>query len=164
LLCSAIDVGTIEPSGVFGLIEAELTLSGVLLEGSRAGADLIECEAHSTCANPTSIELLNLPWLAEVGLSGSTFFGLISSGGSGEPEEVIDCNSFVGLLEDVCTPSTFLGGILINGTNGVVAEFSETNEVLSPPGECSMGGAKQGLQQGSGEIISTSGGVLSLSE
>jgi hypothetical protein len=157
ILCMGIFDVNIEPGGVLGSIESVLELNGVLVAGPK-GSDSVSCEAHSTCSNPVTVEAVNLPWKTEISLSGATYVILIL----GSPGYSTDCNSFIGLLEDTCTGET--GAIATNGVNGVVGEYSETNESVTVPGNCTLGGEKQGLLAGSGELIDSEGGVLSLSE
>jgi len=162
ILCSGFFDGTIAAGGVKDTIEAVLTLTKELLQGGHAAnSDLIECEAHSTCTNPVDVEAINLPWATEVVLSGTTFVDLIFSSGAGTPGYIVDCNTIIGLVEDTCTGNT--GAILANATGGVLGEFSESNEAITVPANCTQGGEKQGLLQADGLTTSASG-TLSLSE
>jgi hypothetical protein len=157
ILCSGIFDGTIAAGGVTGSIESVLTLSKESL------ANLVECEAHSTCTNPTDVVAVNLPWNTEVMLTaGGLYYELINAhSGGGAPGYTVVCKSII-TIEDTCTGST--SSLLENVTGGVLGEFLETeSEGITPPGNCSVGGTGQGLVVGDGLITSTSG-ALTLSE
>jgi hypothetical protein len=165
ILCSAVLDINIEAGGATGSIEAELTLSKELLESTSPLGDLIECEAHSTCTNPLDEVEIHLPWDIEVKLTvGERYYLLAGNSGAGEPGTVIDCNTLVGLVEDTCTTDFGTSALLENVTGGILSEFLETEtEGITPPGNCTLGGASEGLIVGSGLITSPSG-TLSLSE
>jgi hypothetical protein len=154
ILCSLTFDGTISAGGKTGSITSMLTLAGELLEAT-GGSDLIECEAHSTCTNPVDIVANDLPWVLVADFSDP------EKREGNEPSLTVDCNTIIGLLEDTCTGP--MGAILTNQTGGILAEFLETNETITPPLSCTVGGAKQDLIVGDMEITSSSG-TLSLSE
>jgi hypothetical protein len=114
------------------------------------------------------VEALNLPWLIEPLLTtaSSTGFALDivenTETLTGLPGYAVTCKTILGNVTDTCTGAT--GAIATNAATGIEGEFSETNETITPPGKCSLGGEKQGLLFGAGITTDTTGGVLSVSE
>ncbi len=121
-----------------------------------------DVEVHGGICTEATVAVRGIPWKVEVGLSGSTYEDLVTAGeaGSGEPGITIDCLVLGILMEDVCTGPTAM--VLTNNESGVTAEYSE-NETLTPPWNCSIGGAGQGLLKGA-ELVLASSGTLSVSE
>ena len=163
ILCSKTWSITISAGGVTGQITAVLNLKNELVEDAATKGDLLECTATSTCSNPVDMIATNLPWNIEVVLVGGTFVSLILNGGAGQPGYTFDCNTIIGLLSDTCTGE--LGAILTNEAGGLLGEFSETNEAITTPVNCTLGGEKQGLFAGTGFLVNLSGtGALTVSE
>jgi|ERR1700722_7169284 len=168
ILCSGTSVGTIAAGGATGSIIEFLTLAGEALEvGTGKKEYLVECEdMKSICSNPVDVTAINLPWSGEVEkmAAGPEEYLLVGLDVAGkDPGYSINCNSILGLVSDTCTAEAAgAQGVLKNETGGLLAEGS-SNETTSPPGTCSVGGAKQALVIGNGFVVSTSG-TLTVSE
>ena len=160
-LCSWISDYAILPVIGWLVVEAYLMLDETLLESSIPFFDAVECVPHSICSNPSEVMARSLPWETEIVLIGSSYVLLVLSTEGKVPGFTIDCNTILGLIEDTCTGPT--GAILANESGGVLVEYSETNEEITAPGNCTQGGEKQGLIHGVGLITSPSG-TLSVSE
>src|ERR1700722_21030827 len=162
ILCSGTFVGTIEDMGATGSITEVLTLAGEALEdGTGKKEYLVECEdMKGICSNPVDLIAINMPWSTEVEkmTAGAEEYLLVILDVTGkEPGYTVDCNNILGLVSDTCTAEAAgQQAVMKNETGGLLAEFSG-NETTTPPGTCSVGGAKQGLVIGHGFMVSTSG-------
>ena len=146
ILCSTILDGTLE-SGKKGIVSEMLTLGGV-------GGNLVECtDDKSTCSTPVDVTASNLPWILV-----SDFSDPEKKEGN-EPRLTVDCNSILGLVEDTCTGP--IGGKAENVEGGVLVVISEA--FLVPAMTCTVGGAAEGLVEGSLLTSAGSGGTLTVS-
>jgi hypothetical protein len=107
---------------------------------------------------------LNIPWKMEILLFGATFVSSITEGSGGtEPGYEVSCD-IVGVTQtDVCNSPKAAppGADLTNIATGVEAVFS-SNEERNPAGNCSMGGTKKSLMEGT-MLITSSAGLVSVS-
>lgn len=161
ILCSGDLDGMIESGGVLGFIEELLTLAGV------NEANTVSCVSdNGTCEGAVLVTAINLPWHLEVVLIAGRyllhFLNGVEEPGK-EPGYITDCLTLGGLLlvEDKCEGLTY--ALLANEAGGLLAEFSE-NEEITTAANCTVGGAKQGLLFGDGFITDTGGGTLTVSE
>lgn len=157
ILCSGeFDFLTFE-KGTLLFIDEVLMLGGELL-ADESGNDMVDCTSmNGTCEGEVLVSAVNLPWHVVIELSGTTYIGHIANEAGKTPGYTTDCNTFLGLVADTCTGET--GAILTNETGGVLGVFSETNETITLPGNCTVGGEKQALLAGEGLITSPSGAV-----
>src|ERR1700722_2286517 len=168
ILCSYIVRESISIFGVNIITEELLVLTSEALEvGSGKKEYLIECEdTKGICSSPVDVTAINLPWNGEVEkmAAGPEEYLLILLDVTGEdPGYTVDCNSILGLVSDTCTAEAAgQQAVMKNETGGLLAE-SSSNETTTPPGTCTVGGAKQGLTVSDGFISSTSG-TLTVSE
>lgn len=165
LLCSGFFDVVIHIPGTEMLIVEVLMLDRkpLLANGTEGtpGVRIDECTDMKSVCSSAAVEALNLPWTVDVELIEGSYVGLILNAAEKEPAYGSDCNTILGLVEDTCKGAT--GAILTNEATDISAEFSETNEKITEPGSCSIGGAKEGLLQGVG-LFTSSEGTLSLSE
>jgi hypothetical protein len=158
VLCNGIIDGKIEAGGVSGFIEEILT-SGGLNE-----SNTVSCVSdNGTCEGAVLVTATNLPWHVEVELVAGRFLLHFLTEAGKEPGYLTDCLTFGGLIlvEDRCEGLT--NALLANEAGGLLAEFSE-NEEITPATKCTVGGEKQGLLLGDGFITDTEGGTLTVSE
>jgi hypothetical protein len=142
------------------LITEALSLTGSKTISCAFGSNKGLCEG--TTATVTAVDL---PWLVEPLLVGTTFAEDIVESAedkTGLPGYKTECETIIGKVSDTCTGDT--GAIARNVAGGIESEFSETNEAVTIPGNCTLGGAKEGLLAGVGLITDTAGGTLSISE
>jgi hypothetical protein len=115
-----------------------------------------------------SVEAVHLPWLIEPLLTTASRTGFAldivenTETKTGLPGYTVTCKTILGNVTDTCTGAT--GAIATNAATGIEGEFSETNEEITLPGNCTLGGEKQNLLFGAGITTDTTGGVLSVSE
>jgi hypothetical protein len=157
VLCSGSFDGETELGGALLLVTGVLTLSGEAL------GNLLECEdKKDICSSPVDVTAVNLPWDGEVEnmvLGPEEYLLVLLNATAKDPGYTVDCNSILGLISDTCTAGS--GGqqaVLKNETGGLLVEFS-SSEATTPPGNCSVGGEKQGLVVGNGVLTSSSGAL-----
>jgi hypothetical protein len=167
ILCNGSFDGLIEPGGTLAYVEEVLTEGKELLAGETGGNgkvnDLIECtEDKAVCSNPVDIEASELPWHIEVQLDLSEsleiylahFLSLaeieeLLEVGIGVPTWIVDCNSILGLVLDVC--SGLSSARLFNSATGeLLGSFNELSDSEKDGAEtekanCTVGGLEQGL-------------------
>ena len=154
--CSGKFVGTIGLSGVDSI---------TLVEDLEGKDNSLNCviTAKGACeeANGSLITVVpvNLPWATLLYLmADGTFLDEISSSGAGAPGYLVECKALGIKVDDTCSGATQT--VETNVTGAVEGAFSE-NETTTPPGNCTIGGSKQGLVVGSGK--STTPASLSVS-
>lgn len=116
------------------------------------------CEENLATVTP-----IHLPWLTELLLvSGTTTLWLDDlTGTGGEPGyEVLCQSSLLGDVKDTCSANTSAN--VENTASGLLVEFSE-EEAVTPPGNCTLGGSKEGLVVGNG-FMTPDEGTLTVSE
>lgn len=96
-----------------------------------------------TCGGPLA-KALNLPWTTEIVLVGGEFRDLVTGGTGGEPGYEVTCFS---IFHDACLgkTSTGLENMPSEVPPDVLSIFSAT---LSEAGNCTLGGAGEGLVVG----------------
>jgi hypothetical protein len=153
LLCSVLYVTSDGPGGQ-GTVTQMQDLTGT--------TTIIPCVQHKgSCSSEPLVEAKNLPWKTELVLIGTAFVELVlGSVETSPPGYLAECTVLGVKIDDLCTGVT--GAELKNITGGVEETFEENNEEITPAGNCTFGGAKQGLVWGS--LTDTSeGGTLSVS-
>jgi len=179
ILCSGAFDGMIEPGGTLGYVEEVLTSGKELLEGE-LGGDLVECvDDKNVCSSPVDVEALELPWHWQIILHEPLpgvfawllhFLNLLEieelkEVGVGVPTYHIDCNTLIGLVEDLCEGLSSarlwvdLMGHLRGSFNSLLLDESEWG-AESEATDCIIGGMGQGLIE-SPEDEETSGGIFS---
>lgn len=162
------DMGTgtdVTCSGKFaGTIGANGADSITLVEDLEAKDNSLNCvlTAKGACeeANGSLITVtpVNLPWATLLILKeNGEFADKISSSGAGAPGYLVECKALGIKVDDTCTGATQT--VETNVTGGVKGLFSE-NETLTPAGNCTIGGSKEGLVVGEG--VSTSPASLTV--
>jgi len=167
ILCTGIfDGHTVGPKLAF--ITALLMSNGELLDengGTTGPNDMVDCVSdNGTCEGEVLVTVLNMPWHIEIELSGTTFLAhFLKAGeeGAGEttttPEYDVDCQTFLGLVEDKCGGLTF-AKLENMAEEDLLGIFDET----SPAVPCSQSSGEQGLLEGNG-LITIEGGAASVS-
>jgi hypothetical protein len=117
----------------------------------------------SICAgNKVSVQPVHLPWLTELeGMEAEAYIldHLFGSGAGKEPGYTIDCETLLGLAEDICEGLT--SAKAENTTeNDVLEIFSEVAGIESQKRNCTSGGAGVGDIKGEGLVLLTSGKTL----
>jgi hypothetical protein len=153
-----------------GMFNGEITgpkNAEILEVESLTGSATIKCayETKGLCeGTEAEVKAVNLPWLLEPLLVSTTVFTEMISkgaGAAGNPGWTTTCKTIIGNVTDTCTGETSV--IATNVTGGIEGEFSETNEEITKPGECSLSKEKSGLVVGKGLTVDTAGGTLTLS-
>jgi hypothetical protein len=140
-----------------------------LVEGLAGEDNILKCvyDVKGACSGTTvNVEARNLPWETELMLTaGGLFVDLIFKAAGGEPGYLVECSTIIGKLTDECLgeKGKEVGSAMTNVEGGAEGEFSETDEEVTPSGECSLGGAKQGLLFGKG-LVTSPGGTVTVSE
>jgi hypothetical protein len=135
---------------------------------SLTGSSNVICviDTKGACEGTEALtEAVHLPWLVEPLLVGATFvvdFVENTETKTGLPGFAFTCKTLLGNVTDTCTGAT--GAIATNVATGIEGEFSETNEEITKPSNCTLSGEKQGLLFGPSITTDTTGGVLSISE
>jgi hypothetical protein len=164
ILCSGLFVGTVGPGTAdkINMIE-DLEVPAKLAESGVKAIMNCTFEAKGACEGTLAeVEPVNLPWTTELALSGTTFVDKITSTNAGYK---VICKTILGTLEDTCTGPT--GSEVTNGTACEVLGSFVESETITPPANCTTGGAKEGLtisENGPGKIKLTSGEALTVSE
>jgi hypothetical protein len=116
-----------------------------------------------TSVDTSGITLIDLPWKAEVVLSGATFLMTLVSDGNGEPGYKLECETALGLVTDECKTEKNTA-TLTNSGEDVSATFPTAPEE-SEFANCSIGGKLQGLVTGNILFFTgTAGLALAVSE
>jgi hypothetical protein len=154
ILCSGLFVGVItgpKDALINEVLNLAMTEKDILCE--------IMSEAKGACQGTEAlVEAVNLPWLAEPLLVGTTRFAIdLLEDGKGLPGYATTCKTILGEVTDTCTGAT--AAEARNAGTGLEGEFQETEEITTP-GSCSLGGANQGLLFGTGIITDTGDGSL----
>jgi hypothetical protein len=135
---------------------------GVVLNG---GLDIQEeavassCKTLAgTCGTPLAVAL-NTPWTTEIVLVGAEFRDLITGGTGGEPGYEVTC---FGIFHDSCVgkTSTGLENMSTETPADVLSIFTAT---LSEAGNCTLGGAGEGLVVGEVLVQALEGLALAVS-
>jgi hypothetical protein len=167
LLCSGIFDGYIGPTGhtlvtkVLNLLKEEELLPGTTtpaiscIDHPRAGGS--KCLAEENAL--VQIDVLHLPWLDQIILTGETFEDRLSSGGEGKPAYDVKCVVLGVEVEVTCEGEPV--SVLTNETGGILGLLEE-NETLNPAGTCSPDGGKA-ITVGEGLLVDTSAGTLTVS-
>jgi len=156
ILCTIILDGLFE-SGTLAFINEVLHDTGELLSatindlsGSVEGDD-VECvDMNNVCSSPVLLVAIHLPWHLQLELlAGDTeepyMWDLLEETGK-EPAYAIDCNTILGLIEDVC--DGLLEMYLLDlGMGNVDAGFLPIRQ-----GNCSQGGVGTNVFEGEGLI------------
>lgn len=189
VLCTGIFDGMVEPGGTLAYVEALLMENGELLADAE-GNDMVDCvDDNGTCEGEVLVSVLSLPWHIEIELDNNLQYLAhflnqkeieeLLEVGVGEPHYVVDCNTFLGLIEDLCEGLS--SARLINTAEGLLGYFNElalteTWGAASETTNCSVGGMNQGLvvsvtlgnetdTEASGGLVQVAGGgALSVSE
>jgi hypothetical protein len=109
---------------------------------------------------PNGVLAVNLPWLTEIALSGSAFVDLIL-GTAGQPGYLIECETILGLVEDVCTTEAGTTTIT-NEAEDIDATFPASPLEIEKAG-CTLGNAHSGVVGGVSLILTESGLSLAVS-
>jgi len=145
-------------NGTLTFIEQVLMSNGELLAATvnnlekAVEGDDIECtDDSSICSAPVLVVAVNLPWHVELELISELYKLHFLSGSEEagkEPGYVVDCNSLLGLVEDICEGLVFAE--MVAEAGGVEAKFNSIEEA-----SCSQGGAKAADIVGTGLIEET---------
>jgi hypothetical protein len=167
MLCSGFLDGIVEEKG-FDLIEKMLDLSGTL-ESKIPCSFILPGSCESGMAPLLAPD--NLPWLTELFDDTGTglILDLILTDGSGNPGWGLECLVLGLSFTDLCEFETSAEVENDAGAGNVKAMFSHTDELVTPPGACTVGGAKTGLVGSEDEtgvvvpsrILTISGATLS---
>lgn len=107
---------------------------------------------------------VNLPWLTELQLNGTTFLDLLLSGGTGEPGFKLSCVTIFGILiSETCKTENAtmeVNNISAADVDAVIPATTAEGEFFN----CSMGGAKSGLVIGTFLITSPLEQALAVGE
>ncbi len=164
ILCSAIFVGSVGPSGEDELTEM-LTLAGEAISKTPLVEPSLTCTNDENCAEAL-VWAVNLPWQSQLTLMEQGTESFFEDASSSENEAVgfyISCMSLG--ITDTCTASTTATNAT-NITGGVNAEATEAFTLLTglSNANCETGGAEKGLVEGLSLILLTAGGTLTVSE
>jgi hypothetical protein len=141
VLCSGVLDGLIEREG-FDLVEKALDLTGQ--------SEVITCSfiLPGSCEPGMAplVSAIHTPWLTELFEDAAgLILDLILADGSGLPGYLVECLVLGLAFDDECTGET--GAEVTNnvGFGDVEAMFSHTDELITAPGNCTVGGEKMGL-------------------
>jgi hypothetical protein len=153
LLCSGFNLGEFLEKNDFEVVSI-WPLTGSSDPGT--GAVKVKCETMSgICGEPEAVAV-HLPWLVEVILNAEELFrGLLLGTGAGNPGWNVICNKAV---EDECSAEETTVGLANEGNNVDSLFDSKT-----APGNCTRGGAKEGLVEGLITFSSETGEALGIS-
>jgi len=167
VLCSGSLLGTVG-AGALDLIES--------VEGLEGRKEKILCSfiAAGTCEAAMAPELtaIDLPWLTELFLDEPTVVGglivdlILEDEGHGEPGYLLECLVAGFTIDDSCKAVESSADVKNTATD-VEAEFSEENELITPAGNCSIGGTKAALigsDEGPGLVTLNSGELLQIND
>jgi hypothetical protein len=152
VLCTGTFDGLFE-SSTLAFINEVLDSNGELLAATLndlsvpVAGDDVECtDMSGTCSGVVLVVALHLPWHLELELlAGDTeepwMLDFLEEAGK-EPAYAIDCNSLLGLVEDVCDKLVY-AFLLDLEAGDVTAGFLPTLQ-----GDCSLGGVGKGVLEG----------------
>jgi hypothetical protein len=131
-------------NGTLTFIEQVLMSNGELLaatvnnlEKAVEGDDLECTDDSGICSAPVLVVAINLPWHVELELISELYKLHFLSGteeAGKEPGYNVDCNSILGLVEDICEGLVFAE--MVAETGGVLMKFNSLKEL-----SCTQGGA-----------------------
>jgi hypothetical protein len=109
------------------------------------------------CTNPVSVTAGNLPWAVKVEKVGAIYHFVVA-----RFRFTVVCTTVIGKIEDTCEVKGE-DETAENLVEGLLSEITEA-EATEDPGECTQGGAKQGLIEGDVSVYTDpAGGVLTVS-
>lgn len=152
ILCSGKFVGTIGLNGVDSITLVE-DLEGK--DNSLNCTLAVKGSCEEANGSKTTVVPQKLPWPTKLILMEN---GEILDEITGEPGYLVECKIFGIKIDDTCTGNTQT--VEKNVTGGVEGSFSE-NELVTPPGNCTVGGSGKGLVVGSGVTTSPTGLTVS---
>jgi hypothetical protein len=112
------------------------------------------------CESVDSVAMINLPWLTEIVLSGTSFIDLILGDEAGVPGYLFECTTVLGLIDDTCATEAMTTTIM-NETEDIDATFPLASEAERT--SCTQGNAKSGVVAGTSLILTESGLSLAVS-
>jgi hypothetical protein len=137
VLCSGFNLAEILSATDLNII----SIFGLTQTDPGTGSTTItDCTSESGCPSPIEVLALNLPWLVELTLEGTTILAHLGTGGSGAPGWEVICFGF----KDACTGEAFVEFAnvesMVNATFGTLSNLT--------PANCSRGGNGEGLVEG----------------
>jgi hypothetical protein len=128
------------------LITEVLDLENKLVSSTPLTGLALSCAGSGLCVGLAEVWPENLPWLAEIILSGTTFLFHLTEDGFGFPAYDVLCTNSFGLMsDDLC--EGLASGVLENmaGENDVLGIFSlAEQEAEKELATCETGGAEKG--------------------
>ena len=171
LLCSGLFEGTINSNGKDEITLVEDLEAKDVTKANEGNAETgwVDCEisAKGLCEEAngalTKVFPLGLPWKTQLLLIVVGGKEIIVDDLQGTTlGYLVECLSFGVKVDDACTGET--SGEVLNVVGGVESIFNEANLEITPAVNCTIGGAKEGLQSGAGLVTPTAGGTVTVSE
>jgi hypothetical protein len=151
VLCSGFNLAEILSATDLDVI----SIFGLTQTDPGTGSTTIKCTNESNCPEPSEVKALNLPWLVELSLEGTTILAHLGTGGAGAPGWEVTCFG----VKDTCTGEAFVE--FANVESMVNATFGALSN--STPATCSRGGVKEGLVEGTVLFETETGLALAIS-
>jgi hypothetical protein len=167
VLCSGIGTGWIGPNSL-ALGSEVLSLSGGPISTTSLTGTALACADQQNCEEPLAWAI-GLPVEGEVELmeDTTTFFALFAlpHPGGRNPGWEIECmKSIIGPLTDECISSQSVNEISLEGTTLLANDSPAFTELAEDKlGTCTQGGENSGLLEGTGAIVLSGGGELTVS-
>lgn len=138
MLCEAVLDGSVGPAGEDEI--TEILVGGVATSLTKP----IKCEGEAGCASPAEAAAEGLPWHTKLTVNGTTIEDTIEKATYWSM-----CNVLGFLTEEECTVTNGKWP-LKNGTSDVEVA---AGTVVSPPGNCTVGGVEKGTQEFEGTSL-----------